>query len=134
MWKSHGKPQCLDIVHSKLIFFKIIFFTELSIQIHSFKARMLKIKCHELCEAGLRGLWGHWGQGLAEGLDVLHGTFRGASEGNVPSEAGLRGLRDLRGHWGQILAEGLDVLHRTSVWKLQIIFWVENCWFLDTLD
>ena len=68
---------------------------------------MHRDKCHGRYEAGLRGLRGHRGRGLTEGLVRFAWHFK---MGDWLSEAdGLceAGLCDLRGHRSRRLTEGL---------------------------
>ena len=66
-----------------------------SLEPRSSTRNLLCSKTRNCCYKGHKGR-----RGLAEGLDVLHGSFRGPLEANGPYEAGLC---DLQGHRGRIL-------------------------------
>ena len=66
-----------------------------SLEPRSSTRNLLCSKTRNCCYKGHKGR-----RGLTEGLDVLHGSFRGPLEANGPYEAGLC---DLQGHRGRIL-------------------------------
>ena len=70
-----------------------------SLEPRSSTRNLLCSKTRNCCYKGHKGR-----RGLTEGLDVLHGSFRGPLEANGPYEAGQC---DLRGHRGRILTFGM---------------------------